>query len=376
MSSKKKKKSDAPSPQEVLAVVLDDLRANVPGFRGGFYADPAVKAMVDYPKFALPIPHMNRLTGGGVPGGKWTTIYGKEKTGKTSLCGQIIATDHEAEPTGMWAWFDVENSFDAAYHAQFGVDLDRLVVVPAGMIMEDQMDAIISLGKQGILRGFVVDSMGSYVAVQELMTKKGVERGMREDTVTAVARKLSEFLRKSTPQIARFKMAQILIGHLYQDINPSNPRAGMVQKGGNAVKHWAHLRLVLRRANDKDLKRAVIQPDGQTKECYVGFTSIIRVDKTRQSATEGQEVEVPFIYGVGFDSVEATLRTALALGIIQTAGAWYKHPLFPGDKCQIQGKQNAKQFVRENPSVMAKISDQVLSHTDEAFGLKATSDAL
>jgi recombination protein RecA len=369
--TKKKQKADEPTSYEVLQATLKELRASVPGFRGGFGSEPEVQEMLDYPKYPCPIPAINRLSGGGIPGGKWTTIFGPEKVGKTTFCLQLIAHDQEENKDVRWAWFDVENGFDREYAAALGVDLERLLVVPAGMIMEDQMDAVIKLGKTGFLRGFVVDSMGSYVAVQELMTKKGADRGMREDTVTAVARKLSEFFRKATPQIARHKMAQILIGHLYQGIGAYE---GMVQKGGHAVKHWAHLRFTLRRTSDDDLKKPVVQPDGQTKNCFVGFNSILRVDKTKQSATEGQEVEVPFLYGIGFDSVESSIRTGMALGVIERVGAWYRHHTFPGDKCQLQGKSKTKEFVRENPSVLATITNEILQITDEMYGLKKVDD--
>ena len=377
MPKKKKTKKAAKAaltPQEILAATLSDLREKIEGFRGGFASDPEVKEMIAYPRFATPIAVLNRLTAGGPPGGKWTTIFGPEKVGKTTICLQLIAEDMERNPQGTWVWFDVENSFDEDWAAVLGVDLGRLIIVPAGMIMEDSMDSVIALAKTGVLRGFVIDSMGSYVAVQEMMTKKGVEKGMREDTVTSVPRKLGEFLRKATPQIARFKMCQVLIGHVYQKIDPTNPRAGMEQKGGNAVKHWAHLRLTIRRSNEKDLKRMVVQPDGHTKECYIGFKGIIRTDKTRQSATEGQEVEVPFIYGIGFDSAESVTRSALAMNVIEQVGAYYRHPLFPGDKCQIQGKDAMKSFVRENPTVLAALTDQILSVTDEIFGLKRTTE--
>jgi recombination protein RecA len=377
MPAKKKTKKKVtrkaePTPHELLQSALAEVRDKVEGFRGGFGSEPEVKEMLEYPRFSTPIASLNRMVAGGFPGGKWTTIFGREKVGKTSLCLQTIAENMESDPNAIWCWFDVENSFDSDYAAALGIDLKRLIIVPAGMIMEDSMDSIISLSKTGALRGFIVDSMGSYVAVQELMTKKGVERGMREDTVTAVARKLSEFFRKATPQIARYKMCQVLIGHMYQKIDSTNPRAGMEQKGGHAVKHWAHLRLLLYRSNTQELKKDVVQPDGRKKECYVGYMGTILVDKTRQSATEGQSVEVPFIYGVGFDSVEATVRTALAMNVIEQRGAWFRYHLFPGDKCQIQGKDKMKQFVRDNPTVLSSVSDQILSVTDEMFGLKRT----
>lgn len=371
-SDKPKKAAVKPTAREILQGVLKELREKIPGFRGGFGDEPEIKKMMEYPSFETPVPSLNRGINGGIPGGRWTTIFGAEKVGKTTLCGQAIAIDQDKEPDGRWAWFDVEDTFDAKYMAALGIDLDRIILVPAGQIMEDQQDALIRLAATGFLRGFVIDSVGSYVAGQEMTQKKtGELKSMRDDTMVSVPRKLSEFLRRATPQFSRHKMAQVLIGHMYQGIHATNPSMNkLVQKGGNALKHWAGLRLVIRRTNDEDLKKSVVQPDGEMKLCHVGFKAIIRIDKTKVSPTEGQEVEIPFIYGMGFDSVEATIRTAMAMGVIEQRGAWYRHPLFPGKNVQIQGKAATKQFVKENPSVLTAISDEVLAVSAEVFGLK------
>jgi len=383
MAAKKKtKKKTTPSKgdpidaaanaHDILQATLQELRDTIPDFRGGFGNEPEVQKMMEIPFFKTPIAALNRAMGGGIPGGRWTTIFGPEKVGKTSICGQTIAIDQELHPDGRWAWFDVEDTFDERYMCALGMDMSRLILVPAGQIMEDQQDALIKLVRTGFLRGFVIDSVGSYVASQEMVKKKtGALKSMKDDTMVAVPRKLSEFLRRATPQFSRHKMAQILIGHKYQGIGQF-PK--MEQKGGNALKHWAGMRLDIYRSRDDALKKAVVQPDGQMKECFIGFKSTIRIDKSKVSPTEGQEVEVPFIHGMGFDSVESTIRTALALGVVETRGAYYRHALFPGEKAQVHGKAATNQFIRENPSVLSAIADEILAVSDEMFGLKKVGE--
>jgi hypothetical protein len=165
------------------------------------------------------------------------------------------------------------------------------------------------------------------------------------------------------------RFVQMLIGHVYQNIDPSGHGAPFTEKGGTALQHASHLKLFVRREFDKDNKGDVVMPDGRKKKVMLGYNAIIKIGKTKQSATEGHEIALPFQFGVGFDSDAATINSAFALGIIQQGGAYYTHDSFPLDdkqKHRIKGKDNVIAFLKSNSEAMATLRTQIQQQTDFA----------
>jgi hypothetical protein len=164
------------------------------------------------------------------------------------------------------------------------------------------------------------------------------------------------------------RFVQFLIGHVYQNIDPSG-KGGFVQKGGTGLQHAAHLRLYIRREYDKENRGDIVMPDGRKKAVQLGYNAIIKIDKTKQSATEGHEIAIPFQFGVGFDSDAATINSAFALGIIHQGGAYYTHETFPLDskeKHRIKGKANAMEFLKDNPEALEKVRLEIQQQTEFA----------
>jgi RecA/RadA recombinase len=332
-----------------------------------------IKGMIHSDKMPFPIPGVNIITGGGLPLGKFTTLFGEPGSGKSTFAYQMIAKSQADDPEAVWVIDDAENSLDQKYVNNLGVDLERCVIVPGNLRMEDALEAIRVTCATGYIAGLVVDSLGGFAPAQELevtakdrgLGKPGKQpKPIHADTMVAKPRVVNKFLRIAGAELAQFKMAQILIGHVYIRIDSRSAYTEYEQAGGTGLKHWAHLRLTTRRAYDKERKEDVTMPDGRKKSCFVGFDTVVRVDKTKQSATEGHEIYVPFQYGVGFQCEESIINSAFGLGIIEQRGAWFKHPLFPGEKTQIKGKEATKSFIRENPDILDVMSRMVLQNID------------
>jgi hypothetical protein len=133
-----------------------------------------------------------------------------------------------------------------------------------------------------------------------------------------------------------------------------------VVKGGHALKHWAHLRLMFKRGPKSDWPEPVKikTPDGETREVFPGWSGRIKVEKTRINANEGKEILLPFRHGIGFDSKNATINSAFGLGLIERSGAIYSSPLFPNGT--IKGKDNAIKFLNDNQEAYKKLYDEVM----------------
>lgn len=132
-------------------------------------------------------------------------------------------------------------------------------------------------------------------------------------------------------------------------------------KGGNAVKHWAHLRLLFRRGPRSDWPEAIKLKgiDGIIRKVYPGWSGRIKVDKTRINPNEGKEVLLPFTHGKGFDSKISTINSAFGLNLITRGGAIYTSDLLPNGS--IKGKDNVIQFFLTDDEAYSKLCQLVLS---------------
>jgi len=194
----------------------------------------------------------------------------------------------------------------------------------------------------GVLRGVFIDSVGGLTPSAELEGKKGkVIHGLEADHMLDLQRKMGQFLRMINPFVSRTNCGVILITHVYQD--PGMNGAYRV-KGGNALKHWGHVRLMISRVNDDATKQKLTMPDGQIKEVFTGHDVIIRLDKTRQNSKETQSVVIPYRYGIGLDARESTISVAIHFGLIEKAGAWFKY-----QDQKWQGKKKVVKYFTDDP---------------------------
>ena len=311
---------------------------------------------LDYGFIEPPIPSLSRLlakpgcTTGGFPRGKFSVVSGPERCSKSTLSLQTVAYDMEQDPDAFWAWNDVENALEPGYAEMLGIDMDRLIIIKEG-IMEDVLQRVIDLAKLNALKGVVIDSVGALTPQGETATSKGVEKTLVNENMLNLQRKIGQFYRLSNTFVSRSACAVIQIAHVYQD--PGNH--GMyVVKGGNALKHWCHVRLMMNRLKDESTKDEVVMPDGSKESLHKGHDVKIRLDKTRQNANENKYIVVPYRYGVGLDIITSIVNVATNLGIINRAGAWYS---FRDLKCQ--GKSSLIQALKNNNEIYEQIVNQL-----------------
>lgn len=322
--------------------------------------DFASDADLDYGFLIPPIPSLANLLGrddgtpGGFPRGKFTVVAGPERSGKTTLCLQTIGHEMRQDPESYFVWVDTENSFDADYAEKLDVDLNRLIIIKNGN-MEDVLNRIMEMKDIAqFITGIVIDSVGGLVPHEEMEDKHGNKVGLEKDQMLNLQRRLPKFLRITNITTGKHQISIVLISHVYTDVGGYG---GYVVKGGNGLKHWGHLRLMISRANDHGTKEKITMPDGNTKEVFTGHDVIVKLEKTRQNSKENQSVVIPYRYGIGLDAVESTISVAINLGIIERAGAWYTC----GTE-RLQGRKNLVKYLNENPEVYSQVINDITVH--------------
>jgi recombination protein RecA len=322
-----------------------------------------------YTTYPTPFSSLNSLIG-GIPKARFTTFAGPEHTGKGAICAQIIADLQAKDPNFIALWTDAESSFDELWAKKLGVDLDRLIIqryTKEINSMEKLLDQSMDLLKKMDINMWVLDSIGALLPSKDAYETKGkhqTEKSLEGTNMLNLQRKLGEFFRRANifiaprPQDNYEGCAVICIGQVYTDINAYVPMD--VVKGGHALKHWAHLRLMFRRGPKSDWPEAIKikTPDGQVREVFPGWSGRIKVEKTRINANEGKEILLPFKHGTGFDSKSATINSAFGLDLIERSGAIYSSPLLPGGV--MKGKENVIKYFNDNPEAYQKLYDEVM----------------
>lgn len=294
------------------------------------------KAVIDFGKnldletkfIPTPIASLNKLLSrdgvseGGFPSGKFTILSGQEKCGKTTLLLQTIGFHMSLNPDAIWAWVDSELTLDGNYVAQFGIDIDRFLIIKEST-MEEVLQRLIDITKDKLVDGIVIDSVGALVPTAEIQNKDGKLHELSHTGMLDLQRKLGQFFRMSGNFVAKSKCPVIMIAHVYQDINTYG--APLVVKGGNALKHWSSVRLMLSRLQDKSTVIERVLPDGSVEKIAAGHDVKIKLDKTKVNDKEGQFVVIPFRYGIGFDCVESAVNVGIALGLITKSASIYSY---------------------------------------------------
>lgn len=373
-----KKKTEEETPKELT---LEDKKKALDKYIKGVNKDLGDKVTIgfaneldlDYGTIVSPILALASLMGkddgtpGGFPRGRITVIAGPEKSGKTTLCLQTLAAEMISAPNDYFLWVDTETSFDEDYARLLGIDFTRLLFITGG-IMHDIMNRVQELSELGLIAAIVVDSVGGLTPVTELESSKGEKHGLEKTHMLDLQRKMGQFFRMINPYIAPKRIALVMIAHVYQD--PGRQGAYVV-KGGNALKHWGHVRLMVSRMNDQSTKQKVQMPDGNEKEVFIGHDVIIRLDKTRQNSKEGQSVVIPYRYGIGLDAVESTISVAINLGIVNRAGAWYTHK-----ELKVQGRARVVEHFTSNKAEYNLLLNDITAHYELSKETEEVSDEL
>ena len=286
---------------------------------------------------------------GGLPRGRVIEIYGPESSGKTTVALHVVA---EAQKMGCEAAFiDAEHALDHVYAKKLGVDIDNLIVAQPDT-GEQALDIAEALVRSGALDVIVVDSVAA------LVPKAEIEGDMGDSHVGLQARLMSQALRKLTAVISKSNCVVIFINQLREKIGVmfGNPET---TTGGRALKFYSSVRMDVRRI--EALKQA-----GE----IIGNRTRIKVVKNKV-APPFKEAEFDIMFGKGISKEGDVLDLAAGLGIIVKSGAWYAYK----DAKIGQGRENAKQYLRDNPEILEEVETQVREHYGLPTEKKQTESA-
>ncbi len=270
---------------------------------------------------------------GGFPRGRISEIFGPESSGKTTVALQVVAEAQKAG--GMAAYIDVEHALDPVYARKLGVDVDNLLVSQPdyGEQALEITNALITSGSIDVL---VVDSVAALVPKAELDGEMG-------DSFMGVhARLMSQAMRKLTGIVSKSNTCLIFINQIREKIGVmfGNPET---TTGGRALKFYASVRT--------DIRRIAAIKDG---EAVIGNRTKLKVVKNKL-APPFREAEFDIIYGEGISKEGDLIDLGVAQNLIEKSGAWYS---YKGERIG-QGRENAKQFLKENPDVGKKIDTEL-----------------
>jgi recombination protein RecA len=270
---------------------------------------------------------------GGFPRGRISEIFGPESSGKTTLALQVTAEAQKAG--GMAAYIDVEHALDPVYARKLGVDVDNLLVSQPdyGEQALEITNALITSGSIDVL---VVDSVAALVPKAELDGEMG-------DSFMGVhARLMSQAMRKLTGIVSKSNTCLIFINQIREKIGVmfGNPET---TTGGRALKFYSSIRC--------DIRRIAAIKDGDT---VTGNRTKIKIVKNKM-APPFREAEFDIIYGGGISKEGDLVDLGVQHNLIEKSGAWYS---YKGERIG-QGRENAKQFLRENSDVYKKIDAEL-----------------
>jgi len=270
---------------------------------------------------------------GGLPRGRIVEIYGPESSGKTTLALHVVA---EAQKQGgVAAFVDAEHALDPLYARKLGCNLEELLISQpdAG---EQALEIADTLVRSGAIDVLVIDSVAALVPRAEL------EGEMGDTHVGLQARLMSQALRKLTSSIAKSKCLVIFINQIRMKIGVmfGNPET---TSGGNALKFYASVRLDIRRI-------------GQIKDRdeVVGNQTRVKVVKNKV-APPFKTVEFDIMYGEGISKTGEILDLGVKAGVVEKSGSWFSH----NDQRIGQGRENAKQFLADNPEIARTIEQAI-----------------
>ena len=282
---------------------------------------------------------------GGYPRGRVIEIYGPESSGKTTLALHAIA---EAQKMGgVTAFIDAEHALDPVYAHHLGVDTKELLISQPDS-GEQALSIAESLVRSGAVDMIVIDSVAALVPKQE------IEGDISDASVGLQARLMSKALRKLTGIISKSKTIVIFINQLREKVGVvyGNPE---VTTGGRALKYYSSVRIDIRRV--EGLKDS----SGQ----FIGNHTRAKIVKNKV-APPFREAEFDIMFGEGISKMSELIDLGVKLGIVQKSGAWFNY----GDIRLGQGRDNAKQFLRDNPEIANDIEGQVRANADKLYATR------
>jgi recombination protein RecA len=270
---------------------------------------------------------------GGIPRGRVVEIFGPESSGKTTLSLQIIAQAQKAG--GLSAFIDAEHALDSEYAKKLGVDTDNLLVSQPDN-GEQALEIAEMLIRSGAIDVIVVDSVAA------LVPKAEIEGEMGEAQMGLQARLMSQALRKLTAIVSKSGTSLIFINQIREKIGVlfGNPET---TTGGRALKFYSSIRI--------DIRRIASLKDG---DVVVGSRTKVKVVKNKV-ASPFRQAEFDINYGEGISRAGELIDMGLEAKLVEKSGAWLSY----GDLRIGQGRENAKQFLKDNPELAAEIEKKL-----------------
>lgn len=268
---------------------------------------------------------------GGVPRGRVVEIYGPESSGKTTLTLHIVAQAQKVG--GVAAFIDAEHALDVSYAEKLGVNIPDLLISQPDT-GEQALEIVDMLVRSNAVDIVVVDSVAA------LVPKSEIEGEMGDASVGVQARMMSQAMRKLTGNISRSKCTVIFINQLRMKIGVMMPgQSPETTTGGNALKFYASMRLDIRRIGS--IKKG---------DDIIGNETKVKVVKNKL-APPFKQVVFEILYGEGISRESELIDLGVEHKLVEKSGAWFA---YKGEKIG-QGKDNARQFLRERPEVAAEI---------------------
>ncbi len=273
---------------------------------------------------------------GGFPRGRVVEIFGPESSGKTTIALQVVA---QAQKTGgMAAFVDAEHALDPGYAKKLGVDVDNLLVSQPDY-GEQALEITEALVRSGAIDVLVVDSVAALVPKAELDGEMG------DSHMGLQARLMSQALRKLTGTVSKSRTCLIFINQIREKIGVmfGNPET---TTGGRALKFYSSVRV--------DIRRIAAIKEG---DVVTGSRTKVKVVKNKVAAPF-REAEFDIMYGEGISREGDLLDLAVNNNLLEKSGAWYS---YKGERIG-QGRENARQFLKDNVDTFAKLEAEVRKH--------------
>ena len=270
---------------------------------------------------------------GGLPRGRVVEIYGPESSGKTTLTLQVIA--EMQKQAGTCAFIDAEHALDIQYAQKLGVNLQELLISQPDT-GEQALEIVDALVRSGSVDLIVIDSVAALTPKAELEGEMGDSLpGLQARLMSQALRKLTGTIKKTNTMVIFINQIRMKIGVMF-----GNPET---TTGGNALKFYASVRLDIRRTGN--IKRG---------EEIIGSETKVKVVKNKV-APPFKTAEFDILYGEGISREGEIIDMGVAAQIVDKSGAWYA---YNGEKIG-QGKDNAREFLRENPELSREIENKV-----------------
>jgi recombination protein RecA len=335
--------NSAAAKEEALATALAQIEKQFG--KGAVMKMGEKMARTDIPVVTTGIISIDAALGvGGVPKGRIVEIYGPESSGKTTLALHLVAETQKIG--GVAGYVDAEHAMDPSYAKKLGVNIDELYISQPDD-GEQALEIAEAMVRSGAIDIVVVDSVAALVPRSE------IEGEMGQSSVGVQARLMSQALRKLTGITNKTNCIVVFINQLREKIGVTygSPET---TTGGRALKFYASIRIDIRRAE------AI-----KVGERPIGNRTKVKITKNKV-APPFRTCEVDMMYGLGISKDGDLLDLGVELGLVKKSGSWFNY----GETRLGQGRENAKQFLRENADVYAEIEHAARAH----YGMKTRDD--